>query len=348
MTFGQLQTFLAVARTGSVRAAAARLVVTEPAVSAAVSALQRELGCPLIARQGRGIVLTAAGETLARYAAELVGLRDQAVRELQGSRMLRLAAVTTAGEHVVPPLLKAFRSLHPDVEVSLEVGNRSTVFERLLRRDVDLAIGGQPPPASGIAGFPFLAYRLVVVGAADARVDGPADETWLLRRDVDLAIGGQPPPASGIAGFPFLAYRLVVVGAADARVDASADETWLLREAGSGTRTTVEGFLADQGISPRSTMTLGSNGAIKQAAALGLGITLLSAHAAGPELAAGTLRRVSMPGAPLRRSWYLLERDTGTRLPEAAAFRDFCRSRDARAAVLAAIRPPAPSLVPGS
>jgi DNA-binding transcriptional LysR family regulator len=95
-------------------------------------------------------------------------------------------------------------------------------------------------------------------------------------------------------------------------------------------------------------MTLGSNGAIKQAAALGLGITLLSAHAAGPELAAGTLRRVSMPGAPLRRSWYLLERDTGTRLPEAAAFRDFCRSRDARAAVLAAIRPPAPSLVPGS
>jgi LysR family transcriptional regulator, low CO2-responsive transcriptional regulator len=300
MTFGQLQTFLAVARTGSVRAAAARLVVTEPAVSAAVSALQRELGCPLIARQGRGIVLTAAGETLARYAAELVGLRDQAVRELQGSRMLRLAAVTTAGEHVVPPLLKAFRSLHPDVEVSLEVGNRSTVFDRLLRRDVDLAIGGQPPPASGIAGFPFLAYRLVVVGAADARVDGPADETWLLR------------------------------------------------EAGSGTRTTVEGFLADQGISPRSTMTLGSNGAIKQAAALGLGITLLSAHAAGPELAAGTLRRVSMPGAPLRRSWYLLERDTGTRLPEAAAFRDFCRSRDARAAVLAAIRPPAPSLVPGS
>ena len=300
MTFGQLQTFLAVARTGSVRAAAARLVVTEPAVSAAVSALQRELGCPLIARQGRGIVLTAAGETLARYAAELVGLRDQAVRELQGSRMLRLAAVTTAGEHVVPPLLKAFRSLHPDVEVSLEVGNRSTVFDRLLRRDVDLAIGGQPPPASGIAGFPFLAYRLVVVGAADARVDAPADETWLLR------------------------------------------------EAGSGTRTTVEGFLADQGISPRSTMTLGSNGAIKQAAALGLGITLLSAHAAGPELAAGTLRRVSMPGAPLRRSWYLLERDTGTRLPEAAASRDRQKSRNARAAVLAAIRPPAPSLVPGS
>jgi general secretion pathway protein G len=85
MTFGQLATFLAVARAGSVRGAAAALVVTEPAVSAAVSALQRDLGVELIARQGRGIVLTPAGETLARYAAELLGLRDQALREIRGA-----------------------------------------------------------------------------------------------------------------------------------------------------------------------------------------------------------------------------------------------------------------------
>jgi DNA-binding transcriptional LysR family regulator len=292
MTFGQLQTFLAVARTGSVRAAAAQLVVTEPAVSAAVAALQRDLGCQLVARQGRGITLTPAGETLAGYAAELIGLRDQALRELRGARALRLAAVTTAGEYVVPPLLKEFRTTHPEVEVSLEVGNRSTVYERLLRRDVDLAVGGSPPPGSGIAGVPFLAYRLVVVSSAEAEVNDPADETWLLR------------------------------------------------EPGSGTRATVEEFLAAEGIVPRSTMTLGSNGAIKQAVAVGLGITLLSTHAAGAELAAGTLQRVRVQGAPLRRSWYVLQREAGRQLPEAAAFHAFCRSREARAAVLSAIRPP--------
>src|SRR4249919_3318888 len=98
MTFGQLQTFLAVARTGSVRAAAAA-----PAVSASVAALQRDLGVELVTRQGRGIILTPAGETLARYAAELLAVRDQALRELRGSRTLRLAAVTTACEHIVPP-----------------------------------------------------------------------------------------------------------------------------------------------------------------------------------------------------------------------------------------------------
>src|SRR5881227_3469590 len=96
MTFGQLNTFLALARTGSVR------------VSAAVSALQRDLGVDLVTRQGRGVVLTPAGQTLARYAAELLGLREQALREIRQVRALRLAAVTTAGEYVVPALLKAF------------------------------------------------------------------------------------------------------------------------------------------------------------------------------------------------------------------------------------------------
>jgi LysR family transcriptional regulator, low CO2-responsive transcriptional regulator len=291
MTFGQLATFLALARTGSVRGAAAELVVTEPAVSAAVGALQRSLGVELVTRQGRGVALTPAGETLARYAAELIGLRDQARRAVRASRALRLAAVTTAAEYVVPPLLKAFRAEHPGVEVTLEVGNRSVVVEALLQRQVDVAIGGRPPAGSGIAGVPFLNYRLVVVAGPDSEVPDPESETWLLR------------------------------------------------EHGSGTRATVEAFLEDAGIAPRSVMTLGSNGAIKQAAAVGLGVSLVSTHAVGLELRTGTLRRVHVEGAPLRRSWFCLQREGGPELPEAAAFREFCRSRPARTAVLTAVRP---------
>jgi LysR family transcriptional regulator, low CO2-responsive transcriptional regulator len=291
VTFGQLNTFLALARTGSVRGAAAALVVTEPAVSAAVSALQRDLGVELVTRQGRGVALTPAGETLARYAAELLGLREQALREIREVRALRLAAVTTAGEFVVPPLLKAFRAEQPGVDVTVEVGNRAEVFERLARRQVDLAIGGRPPAGSGINGVAFLEYKLEVVTAADHPVADPADETWLLR------------------------------------------------ERGSGTRATVEAFLEESGVAPPSTMTLGSNGAVKQAVAVGLGITLLSDHAAGPELAAGTLVRVPMAGAPLLRSWFVLQRDSGPMLPEAAAFQAFCRSPAAKEAVLSAIGP---------
>ena len=60
MTFGQLRTYLAVAETGSVRAAAERLVVTQSAVSAALAALHRELGVALVERDGRGLRLTPA------------------------------------------------------------------------------------------------------------------------------------------------------------------------------------------------------------------------------------------------------------------------------------------------
>ena len=292
MTFGQLNTFLAVARTGSVRAAAAALVVTEPAVSAAVTALQRDLGVQLVTRRGRGVALTPAGETLARYAAELLALRDQALGELHGGRSLRLAAVTTAGEYLLPALLKGFRVQRPDIEVSLEVDNREHVMERLARREVDVAIGGRPPSSE-----------------------------------------------LGITGAPLLRDRLVVVAAAGQQIGDLSEQTWLLREPGSGTRTAVEAYLEEHGITPRSTMTLGSNGAIRQAVAVGLGVSLMSNHAAGPELATGTIRRVEAPGTPLRRTWFVLRRDSGPETAPASAFRAFCASREARLALLAALRP---------
>ena len=291
MTFGQLNTFLAVARTGSVRAAAAALVVTEPAVSASVTALQRDLGVQLLTRRGRGVALTPAGETLARYAAELLALRDQALGELHGGRSLRLAAVTTAGEYLLPVLLKGFRVQRPDIQVSLDVDNREHVMERLARREIDVAIGGRPPSGTGIAGTPLLRYRLMVVAAAAEPVD-------------DLS-----------------------------------DQTWLLREPGSGTRAAVEAYLEEHGITPQSTMTLNSNGAIRQAVAVELGMSLMSNHAAGPDLRAGTIRRVEAPGTPLRRAWFVLRRDGGPESAPASAFRAFCASREARLALLTSLRP---------
>jgi LysR family transcriptional regulator, low CO2-responsive transcriptional regulator len=288
MTFAQLRTLVAVAEEGSVRRAARRLVVTEPAVSAAMSALGREVGQRLIAREGRGVRLTPAGRTLAGYAAEILGLAEQARRELETSGPLRLAAVTTAGEYVLPPILKAFRGRHPEIEVSLEVGNRATVFDALEHHQVELAVTGQPPSGRALTGIPFLDHRLVVV-AAPGTVAG----------DLEAA-------------------------------------TWLLRERGSGTRETVERFLVAAGIEPRSTMTLGSNGAVKQAAAVGLGVTLLSEQATAAEVAAGSLVRVDVPGTPIERRWYAVAPAHGPETAAAIRFRAFCLSDGARRAVAAA------------
>src|SRR5882724_3600861 len=173
MTFSQLRTFLEVARQGSVRGAAAVLLITEPSVSAALAALREELQVALVERDGRGIRLTAAGVELARYAAQILGLADQAVRrarEAAGQASpLNLVAVTTAGEYVLPPILKVFRQAHPEVQLRMEVGNRTTVVERLTAREADLGFGGRPPEGRGIRGMPFLDNELIVVGRRRAR-----------------------------------------------------------------------------------------------------------------------------------------------------------------------------------
>jgi DNA-binding transcriptional LysR family regulator len=111
-----------------------------------VAALQRDLGVPLVAREGRGLELTPAGRVFAGYARQVLGLLDEArvaaAGQLSPERgRVRLAAVTTAGEHVLPPYLAAFRTRCPEAEVTLEVGNRSRVWELLGYREVDLVIG---------------------------------------------------------------------------------------------------------------------------------------------------------------------------------------------------------------
>ena len=132
MTLNQLRTFLAVADTGSVRAAARQLVVTQAAVSASLAALQKSLGVPLLAPDGRGLRLTGAGQAYAGYVRRILGLLDEAGLAATAAAdpdrgELRMAAVTTAAEQIVPGLLGGFRSRWPRTGVRLEAGNRDRV-----------------------------------------------------------------------------------------------------------------------------------------------------------------------------------------------------------------------------
>src|SRR5215213_10908390 len=148
VTLTQLVAFLTVVRRGSVTAAAEELVVTQPSVSAAVSALERELGVRLTERAGRTVRPTAAGAAYAPYAAEVLGLLSQGARvarEAEEARpnTLRISAVTTAGEYLVPQLIQAFHERRPDLEISLDVGNRELVFQRVLEHRVGVGGSGR-------------------------------------------------------------------------------------------------------------------------------------------------------------------------------------------------------------
>jgi DNA-binding transcriptional LysR family regulator len=283
VTLNQLASFLAVAREGSVSGAAAKLHVTQPSISAALAALSRELGVDLTERAGRGIALTPAGEAFRAYAADVLGLVEQGRRAAleaadRAQRSLRLVAVATAAEYVVPPILRTFARRHPDVEVTLEVANRSALFERVRAHEADVGIGGRPPDDEHIAGTPFLRNELVLITAPD--------DPLAQRRSVD--------------------------------VTQLAERTWLQREPGSGTRELVSEFLRAHALDP-PTLTLGSNGAIKQAVQLGLGVSLQSKIAVAQELADGRLARIAVRGLP-ERQWFALR---AASVPPRAAVRDF-------------------------
>ncbi|MGD9960704.1 LysR family transcriptional regulator [Nocardioides sp.] len=179
LTWGRLQTFLAVYDAGSVRGAAEALVVTPPAISAAVSALEGALGTALFTKSGRGITATESGHTFATYARSLVGLLGEAaaaVRDAERGR-LRIGAVATASEYVLPPMIASFVAAYPLVELSLSVLPRDELFAAASHHEVDLVVAGRPPHGSGLRTRATRENRLVVVGRPGLT---PLSSTWLL------------------------------------------------------------------------------------------------------------------------------------------------------------------------
>ena len=270
MTLSQLRTFLAVAEAGSVRVAAETLLVSQPAVSAAISSLEQELGVALVVRHGRGLRLTSAGAAFADDVRTSLGALDHGSRRARSIEdpargTVRLVAVAPATERLLLPLVARFRAEHPEAGVTVQVGNRMTVWETLRHREADLVVAGRPP------------------------VSVPADT--LARGENRLVVIG---PASATAR----------TNGSDALHDI-ARATWLMREPGSGTRAAADALLSDLDIDP-PTMILGSNTAIERGVELGLGVALISVEAAAEGVAKGTVTVWPCPGTPINRPWHLV------------------------------------------
>jgi DNA-binding transcriptional LysR family regulator len=187
MTVARWKALVAVADTGSVRAAAKRLYVTESAVSAAVTALSREAEVPLLDRAGRGVALTPAGHRYVAYLRQVLGLLEEARLVVRAggdptSGCLRLGAVTTVGDRLVPQLLQRFRKQNPLLDMRLEVAPSERVWRLFDDHAVDMVIAGRPPVGIGAVVRAYRHNELVVIGEASvARTFDPARTTWLMR-----------------------------------------------------------------------------------------------------------------------------------------------------------------------
>jgi LysR family transcriptional regulator for metE and metH len=290
----QLRALAALSANGSITAAAAKLHLTQPAVTLQLRNLQALAGLPLIQRTGDGMLLTDAGREVLALSERIEAALAACATSLEmmagktGGR-ISIGAVSTA-KYFVPFAISGFSRLHPEIEIKLTIGNRQEIGAALRGYDLDIAIMGRPP------------------------VD--------IEMDVHL-IGDHPhviiaPTGHRLARKPGLALTDL------------AGETFLTREPGSGTRGLMEQLFETAGVRPAIGMEMSSNETIKQAVIAGLGIAFISAHTVATELDERRLTMLDVVGLPIVRQWFVVNRKDKVLLPPAQAIRQFLGAQGAQ------------------
>ena len=289
LTFRQLRALQAVSETGSITQAAERLNLTPPAVHTQLKTLEDNFACAMFNRTGaEGFELTAEGQALLAAQIQSREILNRAIREIDAlqrglSGTIALGVVST-GKYFAPRLVAMIKEAHPNIDITLHIGNRDQTIAALRSNAVDIAIMGRP------ARYP------------------PTDE---------IVLGEHPhliilPPNHPLAGRENIDPNELL------------SHPIITREPGSGTRILATRYLdrIAPGM-PYETMEMDSNETIKQAVIAGLGIALISGHTVVEELNANRLAYLRGSDLPIMRKWYLLTPQDVETTGSVKAIRDF-------------------------
>lgn len=268
----RLKVFRVVARHLNFSRAAEELLLTQPAVTQQIKALEDEYGVSLFDRSGGRITLTQAGECLLPYAEKLKAISDEAydvVAKAAGdhSGTLALGASQTIGQYVLPNLISAFLKENPRVRVTALSGNTDETLKALAAHHIQLALIEGPALSKEFRVEPFMEDHMVLVV--------PASHEWA---DQEISI-------ETLKGAPLL-----------------------MREFGSGSRRVVEDAVVKAGLRKKDLsiiMELDSTEGLLSAVEAGLGVTFVSRWAVRNQLALGTLRLARVRGLKLSRMFSL-------------------------------------------
>ena len=207
---------------------------------------------------------------------------EQHVDAAQGLTRGRLrVAVVSTAKYFMPRMIGAFCKRHPAVDVSIEILNRDGVVARLREDRDDLYIMSMPPADLQLQDQVFMGNPLVVVV--------PTGDPLLRRGELDLA--------------------------------ALSSQRFILREPGSGTRMAVDEHFRKVRFHPKVRLELGSNEAIKEAVAGGLGLGVISRHALHGRVREHGVAILPVAGFPLPSQWHLVHPAARELSPIAAAFK---------------------------
>ncbi|KAB2711370.1 LysR family transcriptional regulator [Brucella intermedia] len=193
MKYHQLRAFVAVAETGSIRAAARSLALSQTAVTKTVQELEGGLQAPLLHRSARGVSLTPIGTELLRRAKLILAEMEEArtaIRSMlgQGTQRLNVAVTPAFSTLCLPQTLARFRKRYPDARLSIRDAFLSQVLPMLRDGTIDLAITALLPETLGsdLSFDPLGRVEIALTGRKGRFAPGPhplselADATWLL------------------------------------------------------------------------------------------------------------------------------------------------------------------------
>ena len=286
ITFRQLRLFLALAETHSVSRAARECHVTQPTASMQLKEITESVGVPLYEVISRRVHLTDAGRDLARTARSIADDWAAFGQRIDATRGLTRGqlrvAVVSTAKYFVPRLLGSFCTKYPEIDISLEVLNRDGVVQRLRDNQDDLYIMSMPPTDIDLEDQVFMPNPLVVIAASV--------HALAARRKLPLAELGT--------------------------------QRFILRERGSGTRMAIDAHFKRLRFRPDLRLELGSNEAIKEAVAGGLGVSVISSHALHGQAAEHGVSVLDVAGFPIESYWHVVRRRGKQLTPIAQVFQE--------------------------
>ena len=285
VTFRQIRMFQALAETGSVSAAARSMHITQPTASMQLKEVSQAIGLPLYEVIGKKVHLTEVGQELALTTRAMVlewESFQQRVDELKGlSRGKLRVAVVSTAKYFMPRLIGSFCKKYPGIDVALEILNRDGVVQRLQNNLDDLYIMSLPPTDLDLHDEVLMPNPIVVIA--------PIADDFPQKRSISLA---------------------------DLK-----NHRFILREAGSGTRMIADQYFRKKKFKPDIRLELGSNEAVKESVAGGLGIGVLSKHALHGMNKENGVRVLNVDNFPLSSAWHMVHHASQKLSPAALAFR---------------------------
>lgn len=215
----KLRAMLAVVRTGSFSRAAEEIGYTQSGMTQMMNSLENELGCPLFVRGFNGVTLTPEGKQLLPYIEDvnrsMNRLRDEIDLVNGGAqRPLRIGAYASISKNWLPPVIKAYRSEHPDVSIELRVGAEE-IPDWLDANAIDLALVDDSRKR-GYRWIPLHEEALMAVVPVSAEFDGRESVTLeeLAAHPFIMAPLNQLKSSSGVMP-DFSAHEKIMLDSAD-------------------------------------------------------------------------------------------------------------------------------------